>query len=83
MRRNMPWYEDDPADWWKRDRGRRPRKGYYEWYVKWALREMAPCDDCSDDYLSLYSEMLQAKRAGDWERGYNIYCRLAGRKGEI
>jgi|GEM_PF-2580396 len=56
----------------------RPDVDSFEWYSRWALHSMAPCDYCSQEYRDAYARLQGTVDAADscFRLGYQLYSEL-------
>ena len=56
-----------------------PPMGSQEWYSRWALDNMAPCEGCSPEYRQAYGRLQGAVSAADscFQLGYRLYSELS------
>ena len=52
--------------------------GAAEYHARWAMREYAPCSECSPAYRAKFAELRTLGKAADmlFDRAYEAYVRL-------
>jgi hypothetical protein len=56
----------------------RPDVDSFEWYSRWAVDNMMPCDDCSPEYKTAYAKLQGTVEAADniFKLAYQLYIEL-------